>query len=96
MTCSSVLNFFTRGISYFRLGLGNPLGRWLGVLLTSILVLTFFGKGVVSFRLGFGTPLGSQLGAFVTSMLALHLFERDFFISCQALTPYYGVALGHW
>ena len=79
MTCSSVLNFFTRGICYFKLGLGNPLGSSLGVLLTSILVLTFFGKEV-AFRLGFGTPLGSRLGAFVNSMLALHLFERDFFL----------------
>ena len=80
MTCSSVLNLFTRGICYFKLGLGNPLGSSLGVLLTSILVLTFVGKEVVSFRLGFGTPLGSRLGTFVTSMLALHLFEQGFFL----------------
>ena len=83
MTCISVVNFFKRGISYFRLGLGEPLQELVRGVANLYFTPTFFSKGVsfgtfLSSCLGFWTPLGSWLGALVTFILVHKLlFKGD-------------------
>ena len=57
MTCISVLNFFKRGICYFRLGLGEPLQDLVRGVADLYFTPNCFSKGVT-----FGTFLSSCLG----------------------------------
>ena len=90
MTCTSVLNFFQRGICYFRLGLGEPLQELVRGVADLYFTPTFFSKGVtfgtfLSSCLGFWTPLRIWLRALVTFILVHKLlFKGDsFFMSAD-------------
>ena len=95
MTCFSVLNFFKRGIGYFRLGLGEPIRELVRGVGDLYFTPKFFSKRVsfgtfLSSCLGFWTPLGSWLGALVTFILVHKLlFKGD-----SLFFPHVGTSLG--
>ena len=70
MTCILLLQLFLKGFLYFCLGMGTPLGSWLGLLVTCILLFNF-----KSFCL-FGVTVWDSVRQLIRAVADLHFSPK--------------------